>query len=63
MKNVVIFGHEIYSVNGTDISRLIELRNKYKYSDGDKKLWNELCSLETNVKKRSRLLGKAVYRA
>lgn len=63
MKNVVIFGNEIYSVSGTDISNLIKLREKYKYSYGDKDLWNQLCNLEETVKRRSKFLGKAIYKA
>lgn len=63
MKNVVIFGNGIYSVSVIDINRLIKLRDKYERSNGDTKLWNELYNLETEIKNRSRLLGKALYKA
>ena len=63
MKNVVIFGYDIYQVNNVDIGRLIELRAKHDFSKGDKHLFDKLCNLENEIKKRSKLLGKAVYKA
>lgn len=63
MKNAVVFGMDLYSVSNEDISRLIKTRAKYLSSRGDTKIWGELNDLEEQIKKRSRVIGKIIYKS